>query len=93
MCNNLLVEALYKERDVRLKEIEFHSQRYHRHVGYVQTYLLALSSLASYIYLTNNEFFVGCKNQEEVSFVLLLLSCFLFFRFFLFWMFCLEYII
>ena len=43
------LEALYKEYATRTKEIEFHSGRYHRQVGYVQTYLAAISSLASYI--------------------------------------------
>ncbi len=78
------LEALYKEYATRTKEIEFHSGRYHRQVGYVQTYLAAISSLASYIYLSKPDAakpFLDGSHQFEVVMVLSFLTLFLFFLF------------
>lgn len=79
------LEALYKEYATRTKEVEFHSGRYHRNVGYVQTYLTALSSLATYIYITQVDFFEKASKSEvglhhfEIIGVLTFLTMFLFF--------------
>lgn len=79
----LKLEALYKEYDTRTKEIESHSSRYHRNVGYVQTYLAALSSLATYIYISENiKFFEEAlkgSHHFEIIGVLSFLTIFLFF--------------
>lgn len=78
------LEALYKEYATRTKEIEFHSGRYHRQVGYVQTYLAAISSLASYIYLGKPTLatpLTDGHHQFETFGVLTFLTLFLFFLF------------
>jgi hypothetical protein len=77
------LEALYKEYGTRTKEIELCSSRYHRNVGFVQTYLAALSSLATYIYFTQPTFFkcaseMGLHHFEIIS-ALSFLTMFLFF--------------
>ena len=77
------LEALYKEYGTRTKEIESCSSRYHRNVGFVQTYLAALSSLATYIYFTQPTFFIcasemGLHHFEIIS-ALSFLTMFLFF--------------
>jgi hypothetical protein len=79
------LEALYKEYGTRTQEIEFHSGRYHRITGYVQTYLAALSSLGTYIYLTESEIFEKAAKSTtalfhfEIITVLAFLTVFLFF--------------
>lgn len=80
----LKLEALYKEYGTRTKEIELFSGRYHRNVGYVQTYLTALSSFATYIYLKEDEtkFFQKAlcgEHHFEIIVVLSFLTIFLFF--------------
>lgn len=78
------LKALYADHANRIREVEQSTMRYHRNVGYIQTYLTALSSLATYIYLTNNiEFFKEALEQGshhlEIIFALSLLTFFLFF--------------
>ena len=81
----LKLEALYKEYGTRTKEIELFSGRYHRNVGYVQTYLTALSSLSIYIYFKEAKFFKealvenGGYHHFEIIVVLSFLTLFLFF--------------
>jgi len=81
----LKLEALYKEYGTRTQEIAFHSARYHRNVGYVQTYLASLSSLATYIYFTQSKFFDealpihGGHHHLQIISALAFLTMFLFF--------------
>lgn len=78
------LEALYADHANRIREVEQSTMRYHRNVGYVQTYLTALSSLAVYIYLTPDiKFFQEAlyegKHHFEIIFGLSFLTLFLFF--------------
>lgn len=81
--NKEILDALYKDYDTRSKEIENSGLRYNRIVGYVQTYLSAISSLAIYIYITQPQVFQKMQatqnNSLEVTLALIFLTVFLFF--------------
>jgi len=77
------LKALYTDHANRIREVEQSTMRYHRNVGYVQTYLTALASLVTYIYLTNDiKFFeeaLDGLHHSEIIFGLSFLTLFLFF--------------
>jgi len=76
------LEALYKDYDNRIREIRQLTTLYHRNVGFIQSYLTILATLAIYVYVKDIKFFNDALKGEhhlEIIFILSFLTSFIFF--------------